>query len=190
MTKIHLPTHRYEFEDETMDLLREFSQLHQFDDRKQFKESWTDWQTQHADLIAAEIHRLTQNGFVGDVADKMYKSARYYFRKKKPVVKQPRKKTIGFSGSILTEIDLHIIGQIKSTMDKRMDVFMCTFSPEQAYADFCETNQRIIQTEIARLLQDDPTNIPMLERLTQKCKKTYKNRYQMIRKKIQDKTQR
>jgi hypothetical protein len=188
MTKILLPTHRHEFEDETMDLLREFSQLHQFDDRKQFKESWIEWQKHNADIIVAETHRLSQNGFAGDVVDKMFKSARYYFRKKKPVVKQPRKKTIGFSGSILTEIDLHIIEQIKSTTGKRIDVFVCTFSPEQAYVDFCETKQRIIQAEIAQLLQDDPTSASLLERLTQKCKKTYKNRYQMIRKKIQDKT--
>jgi ribosomal protein L17 len=61
-----------------------FSKVHQYDDRHTYKSEWAKW-TQLEDIaltIDAETRRLQENGYVGDISDKMFKAGRYYFRKK------------------------------------------------------------------------------------------------------------
>ena len=74
---------RFKFTDEFMEDLYKFSKIHQYDHRKEFKEAWLLWIDDNAELVSDEIERLTRLNYEGDVIDKMFKSARYYFRKKK-----------------------------------------------------------------------------------------------------------
>jgi len=61
-----------------------FSKVHQYDDRHAYKSEWTKWTQQEeiAQAIDVEKRRLQENGYKGDIEDKMFKAGRYYFRKK------------------------------------------------------------------------------------------------------------
>jgi len=201
-TTVLLKTHRYEFSEYAMTQLNYFTQVHKYDERKAFKEAWEKWITTDdiAQMIASETQKLTSEGFNGDVEDKMFKAVRYYFRKKpseQTTEKEqtPRKKYVGFTGKILTAMDLHIISKIKEnlqeqnqktakTTDKKPDKkhFKSNVSPDKAFNDFYSTNTEIIQKETELLQQDETMNDDAIEL---KIKKTYKNRYQTIRKKLQ-----
>ena len=80
--KIYTNIYRYKFTQSFMDELYQFSKIHQYDDRKSFKEAWLLWVETNLDMINTEIARLTDLKYDGDIVDKMFKSARYYFRKK------------------------------------------------------------------------------------------------------------
>tara|TARA_B110000305_G_C19162906_1_gene503446 strand:+ start:108 stop:596 length:489 start_codon:yes stop_codon:yes gene_type:complete len=77
-------TFRYKFSDHIIDIISEFSELHRYDDKEKFNEQWQTFIKFQSDEIQNEERRLLNNGYKGDVKDKMYKSARYYF-KNKPV---------------------------------------------------------------------------------------------------------
>jgi hypothetical protein len=80
----NIKTYRHEFSKEFIDELSRFSKVHQYDDRHTYKSEWTKW-AQLDDIAQAmeiEKRRLEENGYTGDIADKMFKAGRYYFRKK------------------------------------------------------------------------------------------------------------
>ena len=79
-----IKTYRHEFGKEFMVRLSAFSKVHQYDDRHMYKSEWTKWTQQEeiAEAIDAEKRRLSENGYTGDIDDKMFKAGRYYFRKK------------------------------------------------------------------------------------------------------------
>jgi hypothetical protein len=83
--------------------LFKFSKIHQYDHRKDFKEAWEIWTENNDELIEDEIRRLNNFGYDGDVVDKMFKSARYYFRKKSTEKKEPRKRRsyVGIQSELL-----------------------------------------------------------------------------------------
>jgi hypothetical protein len=222
-TTVMLKTHRYEFSEPAMMQLNYFTQVHRYDERKAFKEAWKKWveTADIAQMIASETNKLVSEGFHGDVEDKMFKSVRYYFRKKpatenlSPKEQIPRKKYVGFTGKILTAMDSHILNKIKENLhllsrcsgkcaenicshlqtgvatdapDKNQlekpnkKHFKSNVSPDKAFNDFYNTNTEIIR-EDTKLLQDEENMDD--ESIELKIKKTYKNRYQTIRKKLQ-----
>jgi Tfp pilus assembly protein PilW len=79
-----IKTYRHEFSKEFMADLSRFSKVHQFDDRHTYKSEWMKWAQQEniAEAIEIEKRRLEENGYNGDIEDKMFKAGRYYFRKK------------------------------------------------------------------------------------------------------------
>ena len=79
-----IKTYRHEFGKEFMARLSAFSKVHQYDDRHMYKSEWTKWTQQEeiAEAIDTEKRRLSENGYTGDIDDKMFKAGRYYFRKK------------------------------------------------------------------------------------------------------------
>ena len=80
----NIKTYRHEFGKEFMANLSCFSKVHQYDDRHAYKSEWTKWtqQIEIAQAIDIEKRRLNENGYTGDIEDKMFKAGRYYFRKK------------------------------------------------------------------------------------------------------------
>ena len=83
MSILTIKTYRYEFSAEIMALIAEFARNHQFDDRKIYKENWLSWTKTNADLVETELSRVMRLGYSGNIADKMFKAGRYYFREKK-----------------------------------------------------------------------------------------------------------
>ena len=80
----NIKTFRHEFSKAFIEQLSQFSKVHQYDDRHTYKSEWTKW-TQREEIsqaIETERRRLHENGYTGDVNDKMFKAGRYYFRKK------------------------------------------------------------------------------------------------------------
>jgi hypothetical protein len=199
-TTVTLKTHRYEFSELAMMQLNYFTQVHRYDERKFFKEAWKKWiETEEiAQMIASETNKLMSEGFQGDVEDKMFKAVRYYFRKKPATddlslrEQTPRKKYVGFTGKILTAMDTHILAKIKENLQTGSEAtdlekqdkkhFKSNVSPDKAFNDFYNTNTAIIAAE-TELLQDEADMDE--EDINLKIKKTYKNRYQTIRKKLQ-----
>ena len=80
----NIKTYRHEFGKEFMADLSTFAKVHQFDDRHTYKSEWAKWSQQDniAQAMEMEKRRLEENGYKGDIEDKMFKAGRYYFRKK------------------------------------------------------------------------------------------------------------
>jgi hypothetical protein len=157
--------YRFKFTQNFMDELYKFSKVHQYDDRKSFKEAWEIWMQEQEDLIETEVARLNNLGYDGDVLDKMFKSARYYFRKKgtsKPEPKE-RRKYLGVHKELLDAMDSHILNG-RNSQD---------YKPSDGFVDFCKTNTEELKEEIAKLLENDMDSSEIMN----KIKKTYKNRY-------------
>jgi hypothetical protein len=167
-----------------------FASVHRFDERKVFKESWKKWidEQEIAPLIQEEIQRLTSAGYTGDALQKIFKSVRYYYKKKPSTVDndgneikkehKQRKTYEGFDSKTLETMDTFIAYQIKShivnvVQDKDGNaVPVCQISPANAFTHYCETNKLELDTiDKAELA---------------KYKKTFKNRFFCIRTKIQD----
>lgn len=157
---------RFKFTDEFTSELFKFAKIHQYDDRKSFKEAWNIWMEENETLVNMEYRRLTELGYKGDIFDKMFKSARYYFRKKSTEKKEPAKRRnyVGTQKDLLDKMDEHIKSNISSG----------NFKPSEGFDVFCKENVSLLKEEVAILCQSgitDPNEIK------HKIKKTYKNRY-------------
>ena len=111
MPEIMVQIFRFKFSNEFTAQMSNFAKIHQFDDRKSFKEAWENWIKDEdiAILINSEQKQLYNTGYEGDVLSKMFKSARYYYRKKKDNLDTvPRKEYIGSSFKMLELMDNHI----------------------------------------------------------------------------------
>jgi hypothetical protein len=164
--------YRFKFTEEFMQQLYAFSKIHQYDDKNTFKESWKNFALEQEEMIFQEMRRLSQLGYHGDVLDKMYKSARYYFRKKSTAKKEPkeRRKYISFDAKILEAMDKHIADNMENN----------EYQPKNGFSQFCKQNEGIIRECMAKLYNDGLTESKSIE---EKLKKTYKNRYFMITRK-------
>lgn len=167
--KINATIFRFKFTEAFMADLYKFSKIHQYDERKDFKEAWTNWIEENDDIIEEEVKRLLDLGYDGDILDKMFKSARYYFRKKSPVTIEPKQRRpyISVSRELLEAMDTHI----------KTNIGLPDYQPKTGFISFYEENNELI-LQTFRSLYDQ--NIKDSEFIQLKMKKTYKNRYFMI----------
>ena len=161
--------YRYKFTNDFTNELFKFSKVHQYDHRKDFKEAWEIWMGDNENIVDEEVRRLTNLGYEGDIIDKMFKSARYYFRKKSTEKKAPAKRRIyvGSQKDLLETMDEHIKSHINSG----------DFKPSEGFDEFCKENVDILKEQVNMLCRagfTDPNEIKS------KIKKTYKNRYFLI----------
>ena len=176
---------RFEFSSAMIKLMKAFTEVHQYDDRKTYKEAWTAWLLTEdaAALLKTEVERLTDLGYKGDVADKLFKSGRYYFRQKTcgfpnlslhadPMCPKqvgalvaPRKYVL-LNRDLLNVMDTHIECGLR----------FAEYTPAGGFAEFCKLNVDSYRDEVARLSELMTTG----EAVHDKLKKTYKNRYFMI----------
>lgn len=189
-----MKTYRYKFDNDITDELSYFAKIHQYDDRHSFKEAWEKWiaDPNVKPKIDAEINRLLENGAEGDIMDKLYKSARYYYRKKSTTQTEAknRKIYIRFSENILKVIDNHILEQCRqNVISSSINNHIIDISPAEAYEYFCENKREEIAKEVQLLLNNskckksgDGAGDSWME-ISNKFKKTYKNRYNIIRSK-------
>jgi hypothetical protein len=160
---------RFKLADDFVNLLTEFSKIHQYDDRKDYKDTWKKWCNENQECIQREKYRLKELGYDGDVEDKMYKAGRYYFRNKKsnkePVSVTIRRSYISTDIDVIEAMDNHITRCAK----------LETFTPAEGYNWFCEEHSQLLRVEINRIISADITL--SAKQIIQKIKKTYKNRY-------------
>ena len=160
---------RFKFTEEFMEELHNFSKIHQYDHRKDFKDAWVKWTDENQDIIAKEVDRLVAMGYPNEddiVYDKMFKSARYYFRKKSAVKPEPkqRRQYIGVDHELLENMDIHI----------RTNIYNDDYKPKTAFIMFCKEYDTILRQTIEQMSISDAKMIQ------EKIKKTYKNRYFML----------
>jgi hypothetical protein len=157
---------RYKFNNHFTEILYQFAKIHQYDDRHEFKEAWESWIEENNEDVQNEIDYLTRLNYDGNILDKMFKSARYYFRKKPLEKKEPAKRRpyITVSNELLKAMDTHI--ELHS-LDKE-------YQPKTGFVDFCNSNKNVLQCAIQEIIQKEFTDI---KEIHTKVKKTYKNRY-------------
>jgi len=160
--------YRFKFTEEFMSELYKFAKIHQYDHRKDFKEAWTKWTEENSDIIINETDRLIALGYKNEenIDDKMFKSARYYFRKKSPVKPEPkqRRQYISVDSDLLETMDRHIVVNRDS-------------KPESAFILFCKENEDILRQSIGQFLIKGVNDTQLIQA---KIKKTYKNRYFLL----------
>jgi uncharacterized protein YqgQ len=156
---------RYKLDEEFISELYQFSKIHQYDHRKDFKEAWNIWVEDNTEIINKEISRLTELDYKGIILDKMFKSARYYFRNKSTEKKDPKKRKVyvGIQTTLLEEMDKYIL----TNKNK----------PSTGFDNFCKENIELLQKEVTNLYKNGITDS---EEIKNKIKKTYKNRYFML----------
>ena len=163
---------RFKFTDEFISELSQFAKIHQYDDRHEFKEAWNNWVEENQDLVDTESRNLINNGYNGDVLDKMFKSARYYFRKKSTEKKDPvvRRTYINVDKQLLDAMDEHIMENIDDD----------DYQPKSGFTDFCNSNIELLKKVVNEICQ---SGIKDAREIEDKIKKTYKNRYFVLVKK-------
>ena len=159
--------YRHNFSSTMMSALYEFSKVHQYDAREDYKEAWIAWMDENEVIIYEEIKLLKAKGFEGDVREKMYKSGRYYFRKKndhgeRHKETQMRKKYVALDHEILDLMDNHM---------RRIDDLS---KPSIMLESFCILHEKELDEEELRLTQEYNMS---RDEFYRKIKKTYKNRY-------------
>jgi hypothetical protein len=161
--------YRYKFEEPILIEIYNFAKIHELDERKEFKKAWNNWILENNTIISQETKRLVDLGYQGDVVDKMFKSARYYFRKKNPAKKEPvkRRNYIGLQKELLESMDKHIINNSKNE----------SYKPSNGFDNFCKENLDLLKIEVNKLISYNITDVTEIKN---KIKKTYKNRYFMI----------
>lgn len=85
-------TYRFKFSVEFSEMINNFAKIHQYDERCDFKEAWKNWCLLNVDLIEIEKEKHEEKGYKGEIMKKMYNSARYYYRNKTSVKKEPLKR--------------------------------------------------------------------------------------------------
>ena len=149
--------YRYKFTELVMEELYQFSKIHQYDERNDFKEAWQIWVDDNKDIIQTETIRLANLGYHGDIRDKMFKSARYYFRKKSTTKKDPKTR----------KVYVKVAMELLEVMDKHIAENMSE-QPKLGFINFCNANQRMLKETFENMDTDA---------IQRKIKKAYKNRY-------------
>lgn len=169
-TQIPINIFRYKFSQDFMNELSIFSKVHQYDDRHTFKEAWDKWVIEYEDIVKEEMNILMENRYEGDILDKMFKSARYYFRKKSTEKKTPKERRtyIHVEPELLEAMDTHIAKKI---------VLLKGYQPKSGFANFCEENMDVLRKNVAYICSKGVTDSTIIQ---DKIKKTYKNRYFML----------
>lgn len=155
--------YRYNFSPEMIEKILFFSKKNEYEDRKEYMERWELWCEENKEEIQEEEQRLIDLGYTGDVLTKMYKSSRYYFRKKTLVKVEPKKRNqyIYLSGDLLEKMDEYILANL-------------TVKPKDMFLQFSEIYSELIQECILEL---NEKNMYEREDIEFKIKKTFKNRY-------------
>ena len=163
---------RFEFSAPIIERLNAFVIVHNYDDRKTYKEAWTAWlaHDEIAALIRTEVARLSALGYTGDVVDKLFKSGRYYFRDKAKTEKDKNdnnlnRKYVLLNRQLLDAMDDHIERGLRQNGH--------VYTPASGFADFCKTDNDAYHREVTRLSE-------LMPAVHEKLKKTYKNRYFMM----------
>ncbi len=160
---------RFKFTEEFMEELYKFSKIHQYDHRKDFKEAWNIWIEDNAEIIQNEDERLLRLGYDGETLDKMFKSARYYFRKKNPIKQEPKKRRqyINVPHELLAAMDLHIVNHLGKD----------DYQPKTGFLSFCIENDVVLKQTVSKIVEQGIKDSHVIQ---DKLKKTYKNRYFLL----------
>jgi len=158
-------TYRFKFTPEFDSMLASFSSPFKYNnDRKEFKDAFQHWMVQNESSVTRETARLTELKYEGDILNKMFVSARYYYRKRTSTRVNPKKRRCYKAvGSLLIQaIDNHITASLKKEQVK--------YKPSDAFVEFSLENSLIVEEELARQGFSESTD------KESRIKKAFKNR--------------
>jgi hypothetical protein len=175
-----ISVYRFNFRPQFSNLIYKFSQVHQYDSCKDFKDAFTKWEEKHSEEFASESVYLESLGYVGDFKTKVFKSARYYFRKKSGgdllleednnetsvLLKAPIKKSSS-PRKRYTSIDYDLSTKITEYLEENHSL-----KPSEGFEAFCEMYRQEVDEEIGRLDGEEEKENGLL-----KIKKTFKNKH-------------
>lgn len=181
---------RYDFSDDVTKMLSDFAYNNREKSRKEFTQTWEKHIAEEkiSKMIKDEIEMMRNHGFCGDVMDKMYKSVRYYHRKRdvktlnddQDVNKNKHENR--FSRELLVIMDKYILEQMtnnenikQSESGQKINIL----SQSESYQKFCEKNKEKILEEFIKIRKQTGKLTNMV---VDKMKKTYKNRFYNCRK--------
>lgn len=162
---------RFKFSEDFSNILEQFAIVHQYDKPKIFREAYNNFIKDNENIVIREKRYLIGNGYDGDINDKMYRSARYYFKNKdysntenKFKDKQKRRKYIKQNSEFINAVDEHVNQMLRTEM-----------KPSEAFKNFQENElySTIYNNELSRIGKYLDSEKDILN----KIKKTYKNRY-------------
>jgi hypothetical protein len=138
-----------------MEELYTFSKIHQYDERNDFKEAWKIWTEDNEEIINNEIKRLNELKYDGDIIDKMFKSARYYFRKKNTEKKEPKQRRpyIRVTRELLDSMDVHIEANIHNK----------NYQPKIGFILFCKDNEKLLKEAVTKIFEQGVNNIELIQ---------------------------
>ena len=165
--------YRYQLGKELNQELSRFAKNHQYDHRKDFKQAWTKWTEENNELFQIEIKKHEEFGYQRDIEDKIFKSARYYFRKKPSATEKKAEKEQETTNSYIN-VNKELLEIIDEYLRKNIQL-----KPSISFKNFCNENQETIEKEIEFLY--NVKNIKSHDEIKEKIKKTYKNRYYKIK---------
>ena len=162
-------TYRFKLSSDIIDELSYFAKLHEFDSKNDYKDAWKEWIKGKTDEIIREKNRLEALGYNGNVEKKLYISARYYYKNKKSTETKPkqRRNYLSCDHELISLMD----NFIKSNPIK----------PSDSYNTFIKENKKsvVLSRQIHEFTNEHSLSI---EEITDKLKKTFKNRYYLYNK--------
>ena len=149
--------HRFKFSDDLNVEIQKFANLHIYDNKEDFKESFDKWCELPIikDLIDKESEFLYRYQYKTDITTKIYRSIKYYYVKKFSLNnnKEPKKRERKY------DIDQDILQNIKTHILEQFTINP-NFKPSKSYTEFCKINSKFDNNYI---------------------KKCYKNQYYQIK---------
>jgi hypothetical protein len=177
LLRLDATVYRFKLDPAIVDAIAVFAKTHRDVDRRTFQSRWREWLGDNQSNVNRESNRLTQLGFRGSPVDKMYKSARYYFRNKSDPSENPpfparpkqqsKRRYVPSSGQLRQAMDAHIENHIRDR----------DYTPANGFDHFCQTHVEVLRVEIGGLRTKGEANSVAI---AAKMKKTYKNRYYQI----------
>jgi hypothetical protein len=174
--KVMMKQHHFNYSEEFATMLASFATIHLEDDNNTFKTAWKEWVETHSSIMQSEIQKMKDEGYSGSVEDKMYFSARYYYRKR--AIKEQnllvettdddksRKKYESIEKPLLNKMREHILSQIYLQDNCSMvdGEIVSNMTPSKSFKHYCLENVCLSEDSI--------------------LKKHYKNLYWRISKQI------
>ena len=168
-------TYRFKFNIDLLNSIKEFSKIHSEDNGDEFLEAFQDWKTINNEMIKIEEERIIHLGFKGNIEEKIYRSAKYYFKNKKNNICKLEQKTT--KTNYIPRNNTFFTMMVEYIKQKPVKASLL-------FKEFInETDQTIsseIKKEFCRLRSFDLTQ----EECLQKIKKGFNNAYYKIKKQL------
>ena len=176
-------TYRFKLAEGIQAIVSEFARTHAGVPRAEYKSAWQRWLHENKSLIDKEETRLQSMGYEGNLEEKMFKSGRYYFRRvqlsskadqssasSRPAQTEPRRH-VPTSKRLRDAMDAHI----------RASYAQEDFKPARGYTAFKSSGAELMEQESQTLQSTFGLEPAAIEN---KLKRTYKNRYFLLRPKL------
>ena len=167
MMRAKSPIYRHEHSPELKELLVPFARRYATLDGFRFREKWSEFVDDHAEVLARESSRLAKEGYAGgSCIDKAYCSARYYYRTRGGDEERSypphRRSPVPFSSEMLERLEAHLVESDPAV------------APRLQYLDFIRQNAVLAIAEIDRLIAAGA--VLTAEAAEQRLRRAYKSR--------------